>query len=648
MVQIPTFLRSAALLIYKPVKMGKIDCLLGKGFKVSKFKTLTSNTIRRIAYLEKQHKVRCFQAHADVVQLLRLGQQEPALLRVEHAIKEQNMVDAYAMIEYYCHLLTERIVLMEKNKECPDELKEAISSLVFAASRCGELPELQNLRRLLVSRFGKEFAKRAVELRVNCGVNPKIAKKLSTRKPSLDSKMKALCEIASVNDIKVQKEEKASTSMEEEVMDKKQKLLNFLEPAKSSDSEPQGSGQDVLENLKHGKKVSETMRPRKTYRDAEAAAQAAYKFAADAAAAARAAIKLSQQKDKTADAQATSLPQGDDFHLDESLISELRIDEGAANFKTSKFKTLAKLAISRIAILKNQRQILCSHAKSDVIQLLNLGHQERALLRVEHVIKDQDMVDALAMMEDYCHFLIGRVVLLKAARECPEELKEAISGLIFASSRCGEFPELQEIRGLIRSRFGKEFCDRAIELRNNCHVNPKIIQKLSARQPSLERRLKVLEDTATSNGITLYLVEDDPERLDVSQKQQEESKESAMVELGDADPRGGTDVLHGEIDPEEWSESLRARRKYRDVADAAQEAFESAAYAAAAARAAVKLSRSESNDNDHNDHSGSSHKKETVYDSDGSEEMNELAADQVAPYRIDKNIEKYDQDEDGT
>lgn len=42
----------------------------------------------------------------------------------------------------------------------------------------------------------------------------------------------------------------------------------------------------------------------------------------------------------------------------------------------------------------------------------------------------------------------------------------------------------------------------------------------------------------------------------------------------------------------EFSDSFKARQKYRDVADAAQDAFESAAYAAAAARAAVELSRS--------------------------------------------------------
>lgn len=65
-------------------------------------------------------------------------------------------------------------------------------------------------------------------------------------------------------------------------------------------------------------------------------------------------------------------------------------------------------------------------------------------------------------------------------RECPEELREAVSSLIFASSRCGEFPELLKIREMLTMRFGKEFAARAIELRNNSAVNPKVIKKFIA------------------------------------------------------------------------------------------------------------------------------------------------------------------------
>ncbi|KAA3474160.1 IST1-like protein [Gossypium australe] len=218
------------------------------------------------------------------------------------------------------------------------------------------------------------------------------------------------------------------------------------------------------------------------------------------------------------------------------------------NFKASKFKTLAKLAISRIGILKNQHQVRCTHARSDVIELLNLGHHEQALLRVEHLITEQNM------------------------------LKEAASTLMFASSRCGEFPELLHIRGVFSSTFGKEFVVRAIELRNNCSVNPKVIQKLSTLRPSLESKLKLLKEIATKKGITLHL-------------------EEMAVEVRNL-TESANDLPVGKDMDESLSESMKARKKYRDVADAAQEAFVSAAYAAAAARAAVELSRIEPQDFD--------------------------------------------------
>lgn len=53
-------------------------------------------------------------------------------------------------------------------------------------------------------------------------------------------------------------------------------------------------------------------------------------------------------------------------------------------FKTSKFKATVNLAVSRVNILKNQRQARIAVARSDIEQLLNLDHHEHALLRVQH------------------------------------------------------------------------------------------------------------------------------------------------------------------------------------------------------------------------------------------------------------------------
>ncbi|XP_022727000.1 uncharacterized protein LOC111282949 [Durio zibethinus] len=269
-------------------------------------------------------------------------------------------------------------------------------------------------------------------------------------------------------------------------------------------------------------------------------------------------------------------------------------------FKPSKFKSLVSLAISRLAVFKNQRQVRCNQARSDVVQLLELGHHDRALLRVEQVIKEQNMLDVFVILEGYCNLVIERVHLIGQERICPDELKEAISGLLFASSRCGDFPELQEIRAVFMSRYGKEFAARAFELRNNCGVSTKIIQKLSTRQPDLQSRRNVLQEIAVENGIALQVDDtsvSSEENLDLSNKQSQPKLDTSAKASGSA----GDDA--------EFFDSTKARKKYRDVADAAQAAFESAAYAAAAARAAVELSRSDSHNPDDQNIPNSQHKK---------------------------------------
>lgn len=82
-------------------------------------------------------------------------------------------------------------------------------------------------------------------------------------------------------------------------------------------------------------------------------------------------------------------------------------------FNTSKFKGNVNFAISRLAVLKNQRQARGNVARSDVVELLNLGYHERALLRVEQVIKEQNMLDVYVLLEGYCHLLIERVSLIE-------------------------------------------------------------------------------------------------------------------------------------------------------------------------------------------------------------------------------------------
>ncbi|CAN4079994.1 unnamed protein product [Withania somnifera] len=173
-------------------------------------------------------------------------------------------------------------------------------------------------------------------------------------------------------------------------------------------------------------------------------------------------------------------------------------------FKASKVTTLANLAISWSSVLKYQHQVRFSLARSEVTHLLHLDRQEDPLHRVKLVIKKQNTVDALTMMKKYCHLLIEKRVFIKTKGKCPDELVEAISSLIFAASRWGEFPELHELREIFTSKYGNVLKVASLE--------PHMIPKLSKRQTGSGNRRHVLNDIAADCGITLC-VEDETSQM---------------------------------------------------------------------------------------------------------------------------------------
>eukprot|EP01018_Ginkgo_biloba_P028440 Gb_40879 [translate_table: standard] len=188
----------------------KLDALMGKTFRSSKCKTLLKLTISRMKILKNKREMQCKQSRKDVAQLLQNGQEASARLRVEHVLREQNIVDAYILIEGYCGAVIERMISIEKQKTCPVDLKESIASLVFAAPRCADLPELQDVRSLFTAKYGKEFITAAIELRPDCGVNRQIIEKLSARLPSAEVKLRLMKEIAAEHGVEWNFEEAQS------------------------------------------------------------------------------------------------------------------------------------------------------------------------------------------------------------------------------------------------------------------------------------------------------------------------------------------------------------------------------------------------------------------------------------------------------
>ncbi|KAL6840823.1 hypothetical protein ACP4OV_029349 [Aristida adscensionis] len=174
----------------------------GGGFRGAKCsKTLLKLTIPRIKLLRNRRELQLRQMRRDIAKLLEAGQEATARIRVEHIIREENMMAAQEILELFCELVAVRLPIIEAQKECPIDLKEAISSICFAAPRCADLPELMQVQMMFATKYGKEFVAAAAELMPDCGVNRQIIELLSIRPPPVDAKMKLLKEIAEEHEV---------------------------------------------------------------------------------------------------------------------------------------------------------------------------------------------------------------------------------------------------------------------------------------------------------------------------------------------------------------------------------------------------------------------------------------------------------------
>ncbi|XP_073284767.1 uncharacterized protein [Primulina huaijiensis] len=181
--------------------MAMLDSFFSKRFNAAKCKTLLKLTIPRIKLLRNRREMQLKQMRREIAKLLETGQEATARIRVEHIIREEKMMAAQEIVELFCELISVRLPIMEAQRECPLDLKEAISSVCFAAPRCADLAELLQVQMLFAGKYGKEFVSAATELMPECGVNRQLVELLSIRAPAPDVKLKLLKEIAEEHEL---------------------------------------------------------------------------------------------------------------------------------------------------------------------------------------------------------------------------------------------------------------------------------------------------------------------------------------------------------------------------------------------------------------------------------------------------------------
>ncbi|KAL3532438.1 hypothetical protein ACH5RR_005959 [Cinchona calisaya] len=169
-----------------------LDGLLNRGFS-SKSKSLIKATRTRIEVERRRPEAKQRFLKEDLAKLLANGLDINAYGRTEEFLAGLDLLTCYDFIEYTCEYLVKQLSSMQKQRECPEECREAVASLMFAAARFSDLPELRDLRDLFQERYGGAL---------ECFVNQKFVEKLSSRPPITEKRLQLLKDIASEFSIK--------------------------------------------------------------------------------------------------------------------------------------------------------------------------------------------------------------------------------------------------------------------------------------------------------------------------------------------------------------------------------------------------------------------------------------------------------------
>ncbi|KAH8061798.1 hypothetical protein JL722_3752 [Aureococcus anophagefferens] len=134
---------------------------------------------------------------------------------------------------------------------------------------------------------------------------------------------------------------------------------------------------------------------------------------------------------------------------------------GLERFRVNKLKPHLKMAENRLSILNSKKTNLIKTQKRDIAALLRDGKEEKARIRVEHLIRLDFTIEAYELVGLFVRAAPRAVrALVASEKECPPDMREALCTLIWASRRC-EVPELKEVAIQLELKYGEAFAEAA-------------------------------------------------------------------------------------------------------------------------------------------------------------------------------------------
>jgi len=195
----------------------------------------------------------------------------------------------------------------------------------------------------------------------------------------------------------------------------------------------------------------------------------------------------------------------------------------------NKLKTNLRLCVNRLKLLEKKKTELALKQRKEIADYIAAGKVERAKIRVEHIIREDYLVEAMEVIEMYCDLLLARFGLIQQMKTLDDGLSEAISSIIWVTPRLqSDVEELKVVSDQLTAKYGKPY---ALGCRENAvgTVSEKLVHKLSVQAPPKLTVEKYLIEIAKYYNVEY---EPDPQVMQADETYAADS----LIDIGPAPP----------------------------------------------------------------------------------------------------------------
>ncbi|XP_004526177.1 IST1 homolog isoform X3 [Ceratitis capitata] len=201
----------------------------------------------------------------------------------------------------------------------------------------------------------------------------------------------------------------------------------------------------------------------------------------------------------------------------------------------TKLKTNLRLALNRLKLLEKKKAELAQKARKEIADYLATGKTERARIRVEHIIREDYLVEAMEIIEMYCDLLLARFGLITQMKELDDGIAEAVSSLVWVCPRLqSDVAELKVISDIFISKYGPQFAEYSRTATGDHQVSAKLMNKLQLQAPPKLLVEKYLIEIAKN-----YNIEYEPDPQVMQEEKSADEQQAHLIDLSDRNNLGG-------------------------------------------------------------------------------------------------------------